>query len=145
MLLATQVQAIIYHLFIGWIYGLTFSFISYFSYYLKYNLTKFILETIFHIIFVLSAFYGLYQINGSVTNLYLILCFVFGMFVYFKWYYCIFLNFFHYVKKWLKPIKLAKNRISVIIKVTGSHFVRRKKSYDKEETNKKEYEIWHSG
>ena len=141
MLLATQVQALLYHFLIGWCYGLTYSFIAYFSESLKKTFIKFIVEAIFHICFVIIAFYGLYKINGSITNVYFITCFFIGIYLYFKFYYATFLIFYQYVNQRLKPLKLAKNKINGIIKTTGSHFIRRNKSHGKEKTSKKEDQI----
>jgi len=72
MLLPQQIQAILYHLMMGWFYGCTFSFLCSLTVYLHFKLLKGTAEILFHISFILLAFYGLYQINGGVTKFHLV-------------------------------------------------------------------------
>ena len=84
MLLAQQVQAILYHFLMGWIYGCTFSFLCSLTVSIRLPLLKSCLEIIYHICFTLFVYYGLYQINGGITNLYLIVVFLFAVMIYYR-------------------------------------------------------------
>lgn len=121
MLLGEQVQAILYHFLMGWMYGCTFSFLCSLTVHLRVSLIKGCLEILYHICFTLLTFYGLYQINGGITDMYLILFFLLGVFIYYKWYLPVFLAPFTWFWGLLRPIwkkiTLAKKKILGIIKV----------------------------
>lgn len=121
MLLGEQVQAILYHFLMGWIYGCTFSFLCSLTVHLRFALLKSCLEILYHICFTMLAFYGLYRINGGVTTLYLIGFFLMGVFIYYRWYLPVFLSPFAWFWRLLRPIwkkiTLAKKKILGIIKV----------------------------
>ena len=74
MLLPTQIQAILYHFLMGWVYAFGFSFLISFVKYLRFPILKGIVEILYHILFTSLMFIGLYKINGGITNIYLI-CF----------------------------------------------------------------------
>lgn len=120
MLLPQQIQAILYHFMMGWVYGCTFSFLCSLTVYLRFSFVKGILEVIYHIGFTLLAFYGLYQINGGVTNLYLIFLFISGVIVYYKLYFPVCADMFAWFRHLFRPLRklraLVKSRILVIIK-----------------------------
>ena len=94
MLLPVQIQAILYHFIVGWVYALGFSFIISFVKYIHFPFLKGIIEIIYHLVFTSIMFYGLYHINGGVTNIYLISFFIFGVFIYFIFYLSVFLQVF---------------------------------------------------
>lgn len=121
MILGDQIQAILYHLMMGIFYGILYSFTMYIGIHLRLKVLKAFLEIVFHIFFTLLMFYGLYKINGGITNLYLILLFLFGVFLFYKFYYSIFQNIFRKFGRlfipFLNKYRVVKNRMFVIIKV----------------------------
>lgn len=120
MLLGEQVQAILYHFLMGWIYGCTFSFLCSFTVHLRHSLFVGCLEVLYHIGFTLLVFFGLYQINGGVTNVYLIVIFLLAVLIYYRWYLPVLMHAFHWFWSLLRPIwkklTLAKKKILGIIK-----------------------------
>ena len=147
MLLPQQVQAILYHLLMGWFYGCTFSFLCSFTSYFKGKLTITVLELLFHMAFTCFAYWGLFSINGGVTNLYLVLIFMSGVFIYYRWYSALFFHlytrFFLLFRPIYKKIILVKLKILGIIKVSHTTLARRRKrgkhkdgGKEKEETKK---------
>ncbi len=94
MLLPTQIQAILYHFLTGWVYAFGFSFLISFVKYLRFPIFKGIVEILYHILFTSLMFFGLYKINGGITNIYLICFFILGAFIYFTWYLSVFLQLF---------------------------------------------------
>ena len=147
MLLPVQIQAILYHFIVGWVYALGFSFIISFVKYIHFPFLKGIIEIIYHLVFTSIMFYGLYHINGGVTNIYLISFFIFGVFIYFIFYLSVFLQVFSIIYRFLYPIHLkltiAKNKIIDIIKLSikirrrRRTDVKRKKKQRKENKKKK--------
>lgn len=131
MLLAQQVQAILYHFLMGWIYGCTFSFLCSLTVSIRLPLLKSCLEIIYHICFTLFVYYGLYQINGGITNLYLIVVFLFAVMIYYRFYLSVMQTPFLWFRRLLQPLwkklTLAKKKILGIINI------RRKKKKTKAE------------
>ncbi len=131
MLLPQQVQSILYHVIAGWMYGCTFLFLRSFILYMKSKLWKGFFEIIYHILFTLLMFRGLYKINGGITNFYLITFFLIGFFIFYRFYMPIVLPFFHWLKRLLKPIikkgALAKSKILGIMRIP-LRLVRRRKA-----------------
>lgn len=135
MLLSVQVQSILYHIFMGILYGVSYSFLQYINFHLHINLIKIIFEIIFHSIFTCIMFYGLYQINGGITNLYLIIIFMIGIYIFYKYYfemmqscYRIVSNIFHPIFKRIRCIKKQVKTIFLIpIKKVYLYLKRKKK------------------
>lgn len=121
MLLAQQVQAILYHFLMGWIYGCTFSFLCSLTVSIRLPLLKSCLEIIYHICFTLLVYYGLYQINGGITNLYLIVVFLFAVMIYYRFYLSVMQTPFLWFRRLLQPLwkklTLAKKKILGIINI----------------------------
>ena len=121
MLLAQQVQAILYHFLMGWIYGCTFSFLCSLTVSIRLPLLKSCLEIIYHICFTLFVYYGLYQINGGITNLYLIVVFLFAVMIYYRFYLSVMQTPFLWFRRLLQPLwkklTLAKKKILGIINI----------------------------
>ena len=130
MLLPIQIQAILYHFLAGWLYALGFSFFINFSCYFRFPFMKGIMEVFFHLSCTSIMFYGLYQINGGITNMYLIGFFIFGVFIYITFYFSVFLQLFTAVRRFFRPFKIklviAKSKIVAIIKLPGKIRKRRK-------------------
>jgi len=141
MLLPQQVQAILYHLMMGWFYGCTFSFLCSLTVYLRFALLKGLAEIIFHIGFILLAFYGLYGINGGVTDAYLIVIFLLGILIYYKWYLSVFVRFFAWFIHLFRPLKrklnLAKMKIIGIIRVRRKKRAKRRAEHEKRKKEKR--------
>lgn len=104
MLLSTQIQAMLYAFITGIAYGILFSMKQYFCMYLLTPLKKTMVDILFHVIFVSFTFLGLYNINKGQSNIYLLILFFLGIYVYYIFYYDLFLIFFGFLKKIFKPI-----------------------------------------
>lgn len=104
MILSTQIQAMLFAFLMGIGYGVSFSFKQYIVMYSVSKKTKAIIDVVFHLVFVLLAYYGLYKINGGVSNIYLFLIFFLAIYLYYTLYYEGFLCFFNWLKKIGKPI-----------------------------------------
>lgn len=136
MLLSVQVQSILYHIFMGILYGVSYSLLQYINFHLHINLIKIIVEIVFHSIFTCIMFYGLYQINGGITNLYLIIIFMIGIYIFYKYYfemvqgcYRIVSNILHPIFKRIRCIKKRVKSIFLIpIKKVYLYLKRKKKS-----------------
>lgn len=141
MLLPQQIQAILYHLIMGWFYGCTFSFLCSLTVYLRFKLLKGIVEILFHIGFVLLAFYGLYGINGGITNVYLTIIFLLGVLIYYKWYLIVFTQFFSWFIRLFRPLKrklhLAKLKFIGIINIRRKKRAKRRAEHEKRKKKKR--------
>ena len=130
MLLPTQIQSILYHFLMGWVYGLCFSFVITFSKYIRSPFLKGIIEIGYHIAFTFLMFYGLYIINGGITNIYLVVIFLLGVIVYYAFYLTVFLDFFVGIKRFLRPFRMkmgvVKRKILAIIRVPKKMMKRRR-------------------
>lgn len=152
MLLPQQIQAILYHVMMGWVYGCTFSFLCSLTVYLRFTLIKGFVEIIYHIGFTLLLFYGLYKINGGITNLYLCVLFIFGVFLYYKWYLPVCMDMFIWFRRLFRPLQkmrklmnakfvgIIKKRKAQIRKYQTAHKKRKAKKHKEnvtriEETN----------
>lgn len=145
MLLPQQIQAILYHFMMGWFYGCTFSFLCSLSTYIRSVFIKTIVELIYHIGFTLLLFEGLYHINGGITNLYLLVIFIIGVCIYYKWYLLIITDISHtlrmFVKPFFKKFAIVKLRILGIINIrlkrlrrSAKHGKEKQKDHEQEET-----------
>ena len=92
------------------------------------------MEILYHILFTLLMYYGLFCINGGITNIYLIAFFLLGMILYYRYYLAVFLSFFQKIIaifRWIrKKFKVVKYKILGIIKVLIRR-VNRRKGYEK--------------
>ena len=120
ILLSVQIQCILYHLLAGWIYGLCFSFLQTLTQYHQKNMLTVLSEILFHAAFSAGMFFGLLFVNGAVSNIYLVLFFMLGVFFYYRFYYRLFYHFFtfvrHFFHKRFHKIAVAKSRMLGIIK-----------------------------
>lgn len=141
MLLPQQIQAILYHLLMGWVYALGFSFIIAFLKYRRFPVLKGITEIIYHILYTLLMFYGLYQINGGITNMYLIGFFILGTLLYYAFYLKPFMEMFSGWRRILYPIRkklvLVKTKMFVIIRLPAKIMKRRKANVKKRKKARK--------
>lgn len=130
MLLPTQIQAILYHFLMGWVYACGFSFFISFVKYLRFPFIKGLMEIAYHILFTSLMYYGLYKINGGITNAYLIAFFLFGIIIYYSLYLKVFMQLFNTLKKILHPLRMkfivVKKKIIDIIKLPRKIRKRRK-------------------
>lgn len=145
MLLPTQIQAILYHFLMGWVYAFGFSFLISFVKYLRFPILKGIVEILYHILFTSLMFIGLYKINGGITNIYLICFFILGAFIYFTWYLSVFLQLFTAIRRLLHPFKVkllvAKSKIIAIIRLPGKIRKRRKANAKRKKSSRKKRKI----
>lgn len=104
-----------YHLIVGQLFGLFFSFVSLccisFSTWIRT-----LIYSIFSLLCTVLFYYGLYKINGGILHIYLLLLGFVGFYFYYHFFYEMILPFFYKV---LKPVKrkmrFAKNKIYGII------------------------------
>lgn len=143
MLLPQQIQAILYHIVMGWIYGCLLFMLSSFMMYIRFNFIKAIIEIIFHILFVFGLYYGLYQINGGVTNPYLIALFFVGVYIFYRLYINVFIQLVVFIKKIVKPIVnkiyLVKSKILGIMKMYIKALRRRRTNGKKLKSKKRRF------
>lgn len=139
MLLPQQIQAILYHFMMGWMYGCTFSFLCSLIVSLRFSFIKGIMEILYHIAFTLLMFYGLYRINGGVTNAYLIVIFLLGVFIYYKWYFIVLSQVFTWFKHLFDPIRNGIKRTKAKWK-SRIRAVYKKRQRKKQEREKKRRE-----
>lgn len=120
MLLHIQIQVILYHLLAGWLYGLGFSFLQVLTQYRRRSFLTLIGEVLYHALAAVALFFGLLQLNGAVTNIYLVLFFLLGACVYYRFYYPLFYGWFstvrHRFHTAFHKISVAKSRVLGIIK-----------------------------
>ena len=144
MLLATQVQSILYHFLMGWAFAFGFSMLVSFKKAFRFGFLKATLEFLYPIIFTMLLFYGLFHINGGVTDAYLILFFIFGIIIYYRFYLSVFLQFFNGIKRFLKPLQhkilLVNSKIVGIIKVPVQLLKRRRRNVRSKRNKKKKKE-----
>lgn len=142
MLLATQIQSILYHFLAGWIFAFGFSMLTSFKKAFHFTFLKIAMEFLYPILFAAGMFYGLYQINGGITNLYLLLTFMIGVIIYYRFYLLVFLQFFTGLKRLLRPLRkkvmLVKSKILGIIKIPIRAYKRRRKNARKKRNQEKE-------
>lgn len=140
MLLPTQIQAILYHFLMGWVYAFGFSFLISFVKYLRFPIMKGLMEIVYHILFTFLMFYGLYKINGGITNAYLIVFFLVGILIYYSLYLKVFMQLFSAIKNLIHPLHIkfivVKKKIIDIIKLP-SKFRKRRKADAKRKKQKK--------
>lgn len=141
MLLPQQIQAILYHFLMGWLYGFCFSFLLIMIKGWRYTWMKGITEIVYHLLFTSLMYYGLFYINGGITNVYLVAFFVISILIYYKYYLPIFLSSFYGVKRWFLPIQkklhLVKWKIVAIIRLPRKIRRRRKDAKRKKKHKKK--------
>ncbi|WP_416326876.1 spore cortex biosynthesis protein YabQ [[Eubacterium] hominis] len=140
MLLATQVQSILYHFLLGWIFAFGFSMLVSFKKAFRFGFLKAAMEFLYPIIFSAGMFYGLFYINGGITNLYLILVFLLGIMIYYRFYLAVFLQFFTGIKKLFRPfcrkLLLVKSKILGIIRLPAKAFIKRRRKNARKKRNK---------
>lgn len=107
MLLSTQIQSMLYALLCGLIYGLLYSMHQYFFRYVTKERYKTEAMILFHFFYPIFVYYGLYHINGGVSNLYLFLLFILGVYGYYLFYYHVFIYLFDWMVRKGKPIYVS--------------------------------------
>ena len=137
MKLYEQMIALGYHLIVGQIFGVFFSFLSICCISLS-TWIRTILYTIFSLICTSVYYYGLYKINGGILHIYLLMISFLGLYLYYHFFYEQFLPFFYII---LKPIqrkmRFAKKKICVIINAQRDKRRRRaKKNEQKKKVQK---------
>lgn len=147
MLLPQQIQSILFHLLMGWVYVFGFSFITNFIKYVRFSFIKGLIEIMYHLIFTSLMFFCLYHINGGITNIYLIGFFCTGMLLYYFLYLNTFYQIFYRWEQSLRPIykKLLFLRDKLVQLVRLPFIIRKKrkvkrkkrKEQKKQEKNKK--------
>lgn len=141
MLLATQIQVILFHLLCGWLYAFGFSFLQTLTQYHRRSLLTSVCEVVYHALVSILLFAGLLQLNGAVTNFYLFLFFLLGAYLYYCFYFMIFYHFFtvirHFIHKRITKISIAKSHMIGIIKKNTNRLRRLtwRDAHDSKKTN----------
>ncbi len=138
MLLRVQIQVILFHLLAGWVYGFGFSFVQVLTQTRRFYPVTLLCEAGYHALFAAAMFFALLPLNGAITNIYLILCFVLGAFVYYRFYFALFHRWFsvvrHFLHRIFHKIAVAKSAVLGIIK---KNTPKRKKRRDRRGSKKK--------
>lgn len=120
MLLAQQVQALVYHFLGGVCFGILFSFLSLCEIHRK-TLTRIVMTCGFSLVFTCFFFYGLYFINGGVTQIYCIILFALGFYLFYAYVYCLFIPLYIRILRLFHPIvhsmRVAKKKMYGIIAI----------------------------
>lgn len=108
MTLYEQMIVLIYHLIVGQLFGLFYSFLSLCTLTCK-SFSKTMIYLIYTIISTLIYYYFLFYLNGGQMNAYLFIIGSFSFYIYYSFFYEQLLPIFIYIKNLMKPIK--KNSI----------------------------------
>lgn len=133
ILLPQQFQALVYHLISGWVFALLWSGMNRLTWHFRKSWLRWIIETIFYFCFVTAMYFGLVTINGGLTQLYLIVLFCVGVWIYLQFYAMTFSPFF---EKWVKCIKNFVMTINGYWKKQKE--LKQKKNEEKLKKNKKQ-------
>lgn len=142
MLLSVQIQAILFQLLAGWLYGLFFSLIQVLTQYRQSRVSTTLVEVLFHAGFTAVLFFALLQLNGACMNVWLMLFFALGALFYYRFYYHVFFHLFTIVRRYIRGVfrqfSIAKSRTLVIIKKNKRRKNRRRKRRDPDGGKEKE-------
>ena len=115
MRLYEQMIALGYHLIVGQLFGLFFSFLSICCIPLS-RWIRIIFYTFFSVLCTCLYYYGLYRINGGMIHIYLLLISFLGLYLYYYYFYEVLLPIFYIViRPFKKQMRFAKNKICVIM------------------------------
>ena len=131
MLLSVQIQAILFQLLAGWLYGLFFSLIQVLTQYRQRRVSTTLVEVLFHAGFTAVLFFALLQLNGACMNVWLMLFFALGALFYYRFYYHVFFHLLTIVRRYISGIyrqfSIAESRTLHIIKKNKRRKDRRRK------------------
>lgn len=120
ILLPAQLQALTYMVFAGWLYGVLYSLLNRLTYCIRGKLIKYGIEVVIQVGLIITLYLGLYKINHGFINLYLLLMFILGLYLYLRFYSILFLTFFEkllrLIKLFIRPFLIVLSKISVIIR-----------------------------
>lgn len=144
MLLPQQIQSILFHLLMGWVYVFGFSFTTYFIKYVRFSFIKGLIEIMYHLLFTSLMFFCLYHINGGITNIYLIGFFCTGMLIYYFLYLNTFYQIFYRWEQLIRPIYksllILRKKFVQLLKLPNvlrkKNKAKRKKRREKHKQNK---------
>ena len=114
-----QMIALGYHLLVGQVFGLLFSFLSLCSISFS-SFVRCILYTFFSFMMVSIYYFILYQINGGVSHVYLYFSFGISFYMFYHFFYEMLIPIFLEIKRFFRPVKrkmgYAKHRMYGIMK-----------------------------
>lgn len=129
ILLPVQIQLFFLSLWMGWFYGLCYSFLQRMFRRWGQSFFRIVVILLFQIMFHSFAYYCLYQINGGRLRFYYILLFAIGIFFFYWWYFPFFFPIYEGIIVVLYPpirlLKLVFSRIIGIIKSARNKLKRR--------------------
>ena len=119
MTLYEQLFSLIYHLIVGQILGLIYSFVSLLCISCS-TVFKTFINSLLMILCTCLYYYGLYIINGGMMHLYLFVCLCISFYLYYSFFYVLLIPIFMIIKGFLRPVKrkidFTKTKIYDIIK-----------------------------
>lgn len=119
ILFPDQLLALVYMLFAGWFYAFSLSFYNYIFHSLKKYKLSILLDICTQFFLVYIVYRGMYKINYAIFNIYVWIIFIFGIFLYDRYYSLIFMSSFEKILKILRiilyPMYFAHTKFSVII------------------------------
>ena len=138
MILSIQIQTALFMILIGVVYGVITSMLL--------MVNKWWVNILMHMIYTLLLFVGLYQLNGSIWNIYYFLFIIIGILLYYLLYYPSVIHLLEYVKLLVLKIKrvyiLAKNKILGIIKMKTRRRIKMPTKKKQVKTKKNRGIIW---
>jgi len=119
ILFPDQLLAIVYMLFAGWFYAFALSFYNRICQAIQKYKLSILLDIGIQFFLMYIVYKGMYKINYAIFNIYVWIIFVFGIFLYDRYYSVLFLSAFEQILKILRiilyPIHFAHAKFSVII------------------------------
>lgn len=136
MILYEQMIALGYHLIIGQLFGLFFSFLSIGCIsILKW--IRVIIYSLFSILCTCIYYYGLYKINKGMIHIYLLCVSFIGLYLYYQFFYELLLPFFYIIINPIhKKMRFAKYKIYVIMRKQRDKRRRKAKKNEKKKVQK---------
>ncbi|MBR3841134.1 MAG: hypothetical protein IKM20_08370, partial [Erysipelotrichales bacterium] len=115
-----QIKSLIYMLLAGFMYALLYSLYNRFFYIFRRSIVIYILEIFSQTLLAYLVYIGLYFINHGILNIYLILMFLLGIYIYLNFYSTFFLStferFMYFLRKLVAPLRIVYLKIFGIIK-----------------------------
>lgn len=87
ILLPAQFQLLFYHLIAGWLTGFSYQFEHCLKNHLKQTWLRNVMDWIWATLCFLVFYYGLFRLNGGVTQIYCLAFFCLGFFIYLQFYF----------------------------------------------------------
>ena len=121
MILAVQVQVMLYDILVGWGYGVIACFFTRLELHCKHRFIQLVWEIFFHGLYALGYYAGKLMLNDGIYSIYDGFFFLFGFLFYSLFYHPFFSSRFSHLFTRIEPIHqkvlLVKNKFLVIIRL----------------------------